>query len=394
MKSSVANERNNASLGSFASDNLCFLHWCLIFLILYCFLSSNLRNKKYVFKNVQYSKDEYDSKMSEIDAGSYVNLQKLLLEFKDVKRNSIHKYIQSINGVNCSGNNIENSKNSKVSFNVWNSENIKYSMRIAGCKDCMDLFGTVQTELGYESAAPSFQGSDAQFCITNRASRGIRYSFICNSSHDLFACIGLRDKSYCIFNKQYTKEEYEELIPKIIKHMNDMPYVDSKGRIYRYGEFFPAELSPFCYNETNAQEYFPLTKEEALENGYKWKDMGKRNYQIDIKAEDVSDNISEVGEEIVGKVIGCAHGGECNQQCTEAFKITPQEFQLYKKMNVALPRLCPNCRHYERLAQRNPLKLWHRKCMKSGCLNEFETSYAPDRPEIVYCEQCYNSEVA
>ena len=28
------------------------------------------------------------------------------------------------------------------------------------------------------------------------------------------------------------------------------------------------------------------------------------------------------------------------------------------------------------------------------CPNEFETSYTPERPEIVYCEQCYNAEVA
>ncbi len=30
---------------------------------------------------------------------------------------------------------------------------------------------------------------------------------------------------------------------------------------------------------------------------------------------------------------------------------------------------------------------------KGRCPNEFETSYAPDRPEIVYCESCYQSEV-
>ncbi|KKP59766.1 MAG: hypothetical protein UR55_C0020G0001, partial [Candidatus Nomurabacteria bacterium GW2011_GWF1_34_20] len=52
-----------------------------------------------------------------------------------------------------------------------------------------------------------------------------------------------------------------------------------------------------------------------------------------------------------------------------------------------------NCRHYERLSQRNPMKLWHRSCMKEGCTNEFETSYAPERSEIVYCEKCYQQEV-
>ena len=132
-----------------------------------------------------------------------------------------------------------------------------------------------------------------------------------NSSH-LFGCVGLRNKEYCILNKQYTKEEYEELVPKIIKQMNEMPYIskipnakiqmsnqiqnpnvkiNNKPReiVYRYGEFFPPELSPFCYNETIAQEYFPLTKREALERGYRWKDPEQRNLTIDIRTEDIPD---------------------------------------------------------------------------------------------------------
>ena len=76
----------------------------------------------------------------------------------------------------------------------------------------------------------------------------------------------------------------------------------------------------------------------------------------------------------------------------------------YKKMDVPVPLFCPECRHVTRLKKRGPNKLWHRKCMKEECQNEFETSYAPDpryaegsgearRPEIVYCEKCYQQEV-
>jgi hypothetical protein len=68
--------------------------------------------------------------------------------------------------------------------------------------------------------------------------------------------VGLRDKKYCILNKQYTKEEYEILVPIIIKKMK----ADGER-----GEFFPSSLSPFGYNETQAQEYFPLTKDEAVQ---------------------------------------------------------------------------------------------------------------------------------
>jgi hypothetical protein len=184
--------------------------------------------------------------------------------------------------------------------------------------------------------------------------------------------------------------------------MNVMPYIDTKGRTYKYGEFFPSELSPFCYNETIAQEYFPLTKIEAIKQGYKWKDLEERNYTIDIKNEDIPDTINDIQESIVGKVIECEHKGKCNEQCTEAFKIIPYELQFYQRTNIPVPHLCPNCRHYQRLNQRNPLKLWHRGCMcdktshshtGDKCDIEFETSYAPERPEIIYCEKCYQQEV-
>jgi hypothetical protein len=221
----------------------------------------------------------------------------------------------------------------------------------------------------------------------------LTYSDFCSGSSDLFGCVGLRHKQYCILNKQYTKEEYEKLVPKIIEHMSKMPYIDQRGRVYKYGEFFPSELSPFCYNETIAQEYFPKTKEEAKKDGYKWKDKEERNYKIDIKTEDIPDNIKNTDESITGKVIECEHQGKCNEQCTEAFKIIESEYSFYKRMNLPIPHLCPNCRHYQRLKQRNPFKLWHRHCMKEGCPNEFETSYAPDRQEIIYCESCYNKEV-
>ncbi|MEY4731411.1 MAG: hypothetical protein RL681_357, partial [Candidatus Parcubacteria bacterium] len=246
-------------------------------------------------------------------------------------------------------------------------------------------------------------------------SHDIRYSINCHASSHLFACIGLRNKQYCILNKQYTKEEYEALVPKIIEHMNDMPYIDAKGGVYKYGEFFPPELSPFAYNETIAQEYFPLTKEEALKQGYRWRDPDTKQYVVTKKPESLPDHIKDVDDTILTDTVGCLHNGTCNEQCTAAFRIIPEELQFYRRMNLPIPRLCPNCRHYERLKQRNPLKLWHRQCMCAGstnssqggttyqntathqhqgsCTNEFETSYAPESTAIVYCEQCYNAEV-
>jgi len=200
-----------------------------------------------------------------------------------------------------------------------------------------------------------------------------------------------------------------------IEHMNTMPYIDKKDRTYKYGEFFPPGLSPFAYNETIAQEYFSLTREQAIEQGYRWKDPEEKDRpKPTIKAEDLPDHIKDVSDSVTREVIECANAHkDTMSQCTKVFKIIPQESEFYRKMNIPLPRLCPNCRHFQRIKQRNPLKLWKRQCQcagetsdnglyknttehphgKSHCQNEFYTAYSSDRPEIIYCEECYKKEV-
>ncbi len=360
-----------------------------------CLFSSNLRNQQFYIENKPVSKEEFFKiKESLLNSLNLKNgLDELFNKYTKVKSQAINKFMIGKNYVNVTGNFINNSRNVKKSHFVSEVDNVRYSIRsVKGQKDTSDVFGVSGGELAYESLNVDFS-SNILSTLHGLNLINVSYSIDCDNCNNLFGCIGLHNKSYCILNKQYTKEQYEELVPKIIQHMNDMLYIDSKGRIYKYGEFFPSELSPFCYNETIAQEYFPLTKEEALKQGFKWKDREERNYTIDIKTEDIPNDIKKVKDDMVGKVIECEHKGECNEQCTEAFKIIGAELQFYQRMNLPLPRLCPNCRHYQRLKQRNPLNLWHRKCMKEGCVNEFETSYSPDRPEIVYCERCYQQEV-
>jgi len=175
--------------------------------------------------------------------------------------------------------------------------------------------------------------------------------------------------------------------------MNDMPYEDKKGRIYKYGEFFPIEFSVFGYDKTIANEYYPLNKAQILKQGYNWYDKPKKEYKHTIKAKDLPDNIKDVNNTILKEVIECKN---INNNCagSNVFRLIPQELKFYQKQNLPLPRLCPNCRYQERIKQRNPLKLWKRQCMKQGCNTTFQTTYSPDRKEIVYCEKCYNKEVS
>src|SRR3989338_4958301 len=380
-----------------------------------CFMSSNLRNKEYIFQNKQLTKTEYKNLIAQYRLEKYSVQDELRKKFESIKKASVWKFTNLIKTTDSIGDNIVASKNIYRSFDVRDSENIRYSARVLITKDSMDINNVGPgCELFYECMNAGLNDGRYKFCVDCwDGCFDIEYCDLCMGCQNTFGCVGLKKKRYYILNKQYTKEEYESLIPKIVESMSVVPYIDSEKREYRYGEFFPMKFSPYPHNTSLSQEHFPMSKNETIEKGYFWKDQETRNYVISLDTIDIPDNIKDVSDSILKEVIGCAHVGKCNEQCTTAFKIVEEELAFYRRMNLPLPRLCPNCRHYERLKQRNPLKLWHRKCQCVGktsengvyanpsrhqhgdspCPNEFETSYSPDRPEIVYCEQCYQAEV-
>jgi len=149
-----------------------------------------------------------------------------------------------------------------------------------------------------------------------------------------------------------------------------------------WGQFFPFSLSPFGYNETMAREYFPMTKEQVLKKGWKWKEEGVEEKPQNYLGPEVQvpDDIQDVDDSICGKILRCEATGKL-------FKIIPQELQFYRDMKLPLPRKCFMQRQKERFMLRNPRHLWKRECAK--CKKGIETTYAPERPEIVYCEECY-----
>ena len=183
--------------------------------------------------------------------------------------------------------------------------------------------------------------------------------------------------------------------------MDEMPYIDKIGRKYAFGEYFPTDFSSFAYNETIAFEERPLSKEQALASGYRWKDIGTKFYASTLKSAQLSDDINDVKDYLCDEVIECPNLGDTKTQCTSAYKILPDELSFYRQMNLPIPRYCPNCRYHARLVWKNPFHFYTRQCMcelanhqhKDKCSNKFETMYAPDRPELIYCKECYQAEI-
>jgi len=94
-------------------------------------------------------------------------------------------------------------------------------------------------------------------CSNVYYSRFLEYCSYC------LGCIGLKNKQFCIFNKQYTKEERFELADKIFAKM------DEEGTL---GKYFPASLNPFYFNDTMASLVGDFTEEEIKQ---KEKEEGK-----------------------------------------------------------------------------------------------------------------------
>lgn len=386
----------------------------------HCFGCVNLRNKQYHIFNKPYTKEAYMQKISEY-TGSFEGMKKARTLFHELSMKLVKPWGYQVKCTQSIGNDLEECNNLYYAFGVKFSEDSRYAyvnnVRIFSCMD-VNHIGYDRSEFCYDCEGLT-GSSNVKFTSSSFHNTFLAYCNLCFTSNYGFGSIGLRDKKYCILNKQYSQETYNQLIPKIISHMNEMPYRDKEGNVYRYGEFFPQGLSAFAYNESIAQEYFPLTKEEALGKGYQWKDPESKDYQVTVTNDKIPDRINNAPDKILNEVIKCKHEGTCNEQCTFAFRIIPQELKFYQTMSLPLPRLCPNCRHYERLKARNPQKLWHNGCQCAGktddqrfktndrykntaehfhkvehCPNKFQTTYSSEQKEIVYCEACYVAEVA
>jgi CxxC-x17-CxxC domain-containing protein len=379
-----------------------------------CIGCTNLRNAKYCIFNEEYTKEEYAKKKQELKLDTRTGIDAAGKRAVEKSLNFPRKYAWVRNTVNSTGDDLEQTKECVYCFSATEDENCRYSFFVpTGAKDTYDVdhvaMGTQDT---YELHS-GFGNNMVAFGNRVYDSHHVYYSDDCYNSAYLFGCAGLRKKEYCILNKQYAKEEYAKLVPKIRAHMQEQPHKEPSGNTFSFGEYFPPSIMPFAYNECVTQEYFPLTKDGALQRGFRWRDAGTRSYNIAVEGDALPETVSEVQDDILEKIIGCAHAGTCNHQCSTAFRIIPAELQFLRQFNLPMPRLCPNCRHLERLEKRNSLSLVQRICDCNGakskrgeyantkvhvhganpCPNTFESPLSPDRPEIVYCESCYQAEV-
>jgi hypothetical protein len=341
-----------------------------------CCLCANLHQKEYCFGNEQLSKEEYERKTKSF-RGSAAKTKEMEVKLAELRRTMIHRAANIVNCEECTGDYIESSRRCFDCYDVNGSQDCRYvtvGVQVKDNYDCSNMY--IKPELAYETLG-TIETFNTAYCLYVFHSQNLLFCEYCFNCHDCFGCVALHRKQYCILNKQYTKEEYESLVPRIIGHMKETK---------EWGLYFLPSLSSFGYNESLAHEYMPLTKEEALRCGFYWRDIEEKKLDVKkiIPADKLPDRMKDISNDIVNWAIECAETGR-------PFKITKQELEFYRRQNLPVPRLHPDIRYDRRLQLRNPRMLWQRPCAMCG--QEMRTTFAPERPERVYCASCYLKEM-
>lgn len=326
-----------------------------------------LRRKEFMVLNQPVNKEEFEATWKKFNTDPSFR-EEFTRQYQALRLEVPVKSFWSKNSENSTGNYIVNSKNAKYCYNVRNMEDCRYTFDAIDMKDAMDISRAAGAGMVYEAHA-MIDLFFSKFCSLCYQSSELEYCDNCQSSKNCFGCMSLKGHSFCIFNKQYSPEDYVKKVREIKDTML------ARGE---YGEFFPTVLSSFAYNETKAMDDYALTKEEAFAQGFQWKDEDPRSFHE--QTCEIPNDIAITQDSIVHETLAC-------ERCRKNYKVIPAELKLYRELGVPVPKKCFACRHKARKSLQNPRQLWQRRCM--SCQAPIMTTYGPEKKERVYCDACY-----
>jgi hypothetical protein len=340
------------------------------------FMCWNLRNKQYCIRNVQYTKTEYEKQLASFKLGSWAEVQRLKDEFhKIIREQAVHRENFNLNAASSSGNFLTNCNECKNCFALEESEASYDCLRGLKVKNSIDISGSAEVER-CGACILVYPGYDIQWCTISHGCRYSAYLDYCEECEYCFGCVGLRNKKYCILNKQYSESEYHALKQQIIETMK---------REGSYGKFFPYDLAPVGYNLSIAQHYFPETKESVQQFGGAWDD-GKQIAQEGVSTEQLPDNIEDVADDIVKQPLICPKTGY-------RFNIAPQELEFYRRYKIPLPRYHFDYRTLERFKPLAAIRAYPYQCI--FCKKNVQAYYPLEWGyQKVACVECYQRELA
>lgn len=292
-----------------------------------CYGCWGLRHEQYCIHNRRYSADDYKRQLANLLPISLDAAQAELMFLRE-SCGSVGERFHGRRCENSSGNHLYECSQTLDSFDckqcdgVFHCFSFLQSQSTIGC-----CFGGLSSAC-LESITP-IKSERVRWSNVIEGCANITLSEFCYSSQDLFGCIGMKHKSHCILNRQYSKREFDTLSARLVRHMQDTG---------EWGSFFPATLSPFAYNESIAQDYFPISSDDAIEQGWKWRqDRPKTREEVSGVSKDDS-------------LLICPVSGK-------PFRYQPMEELFLAERSLPLPLAHPSQRFSERMKQR---RFWNK----------------------------------
>lgn len=315
-----------------------------------CFGCVNLQNKQYCFFNKQLTKEEYEAAMAQIDLSDATQLrywQEKVREYwkhgfyiGEFTLNSEHAYGFDVIGSN-DAYGISMNKCTRA-YNIYDAELLT---------DCCDVSTSSKLEECAHTVAV-VASNKTKMSISCEGCIDVEYSEGCRSCEHCFGCIGLSRKKFCIFNKQYTEEEYWKTVDAIKSTMM---------RLGEYGNFFPYNTSLFAYNVSHADAFFPLEQSEVERIGARWFPFQKANTSTAVPIDQLPEKLSEFTDDMLTKQFICPETGR-------PFRIIQPELNFHRKFNLALPRVHPSVRRKMRYKRLMELRLIPQPCRRCGAV--------------------------
>ncbi|MEK9157353.1 MAG: hypothetical protein AAB448_04495, partial [Patescibacteria group bacterium] len=298
-----------------------------------CFGAANKRNRQYVFMNEQLTKAEYEQRMAGIDLGKRSVVEQYQKQFDELlAKEGVWPENFNVNIQDSSGEYLANAVHCVECFDssdaptnqyrcCWNygvNDSNAYmwgSVDSTECYMCVSSPNSNQSKFCYRS----FRLDNCEFCMT------------CSDLRDCFGCIGLKKRQFCIFNKQYTEEEYWRLVDEIKCAMLDRA---------EYGNYLPTALSSTFVPESGAVVYGGATEEQL-------RLLGGQIFEADAEGatgadridpskarrrDEIPDAIDDLGDEWIGVPI-------YDEVSKRTFTYLRPEVEHYRRLRIAPPNI-------------------------------------------------------
>lgn len=292
-----------------------------------CIFCDGLENKSYCIDNKEYTKDEFFIRKQEI----LKNKQKFMSYFTSMDVMPRNYWAE-----NCTWQSVTFSKSVENAFLV---EYVNNGRNVVWCWwESTNLYDTFDVwihsndvfaiEWWWYYSQNIYCGSQVENCSN------VYYSYFMNECSFCLGCVWLKNKSYCILNKQYSEAERYDLVEKIFKQMEEQ---------WILWEFFPWYINPFYFNDTIAYVMNDSFSKNEVEN--QWYLRRDEAIKVDIpvglevvKTEDLnkyqwfnSEWKWNINPEILKKVI--------KDEKWDIYRIVNMEYEFLKKYELPLPDL-------------------------------------------------------